>query len=125
MAVVSTAVVSTGAVSTAVVSMLGYMPAGFAAAAFMPEDFAVVFITGSIPGSDLGLAYGLGYPWGWGYYPPYDSYYGDAEPNAVAQNWYYCSNPAGYYPYVTQVLRTVAGRAGELSRDHWSRGADG
>jgi hypothetical protein len=37
---------------------------------------------------------------GWPYYEyPYESYYG-YEPSA--QYWYYCADPAGYYPYVTQ-----------------------
>jgi hypothetical protein len=48
------------------------------------------------------------YPW-WGYYPAYgdygyypdSGYYGSAQPYA-GQTWYYCSDPAGYYPYVTQ-----------------------
>ena len=36
-----------------------------------------------------------------GYYPYDDGYYGDAEPS-YAQTWYYCADPAGYYPNVTQ-----------------------
>src|SRR5215469_4226240 len=39
------------------------------------------------------------YPW-WGYYPDY-GYYGYSQPYS-SQTWYYCSDPAGYYPYVTQ-----------------------
>jgi len=48
-----------------------------------------------------------GYPYyDYGYYPDYGNYYGQpyynyGQPNA-AQTWYYCSNPAGYYPYVAQ-----------------------
>jgi hypothetical protein len=42
---------------------------------------------------------GFGYPW-WGYYPDY-GYYDYSQPYS-AQTWYYCSDPAGYYPYVTQ-----------------------
>lgn len=46
---------------------------------------------------------------GWTYYPydvygwdyPYYGYYDDTQPYA-AQTWYYCSDPAGYYPYVMQ-----------------------
>ena len=38
-------------------------------------------------------------PW-WGYYPDY-GYYDYSQPYS-SQTWYYCSNPAGYYPYVTQ-----------------------
>jgi len=41
----------------------------------------------------------LAYPW-WGYYPDY-GYYGYSQPYS-SQTWYYCSDPAGYYPYVTQ-----------------------
>ena len=44
----------------------------------------------------------------WGYDPYlwsddglYDDYYGAQQPQ-VSQYWYYCSNPAGYYPYVSQ-----------------------
>jgi len=37
---------------------------------------------------------------GWGYYPYYD-YYDYSQPYS-AQTWYYCSDPAGYYPYVGQ-----------------------
>jgi hypothetical protein len=45
----------------------------------------------------------------YGNYPSYDpgsSYYGNhpgygSQPSA-RQTWYYCSDPAGYYPYVTQ-----------------------
>ena len=80
----------------------GLHAGGFRGGGFHAGRFRGGFYHGFYPGFGLGLAYGLGYPWGWGYYPPYDSYYGDAEPNAVAQNWYYCSSPAGYYPYVTQ-----------------------
>jgi hypothetical protein len=39
------------------------------------------------------------YPYDWGYYPNagYDwGQYGNS------QTWYYCSDPAGYYPYITQ-----------------------
>jgi hypothetical protein len=53
-------------------------------------------------GLGLGLGFGLGYPYDWGYYPPDYGYYGYSQPYAATQYWYYCSNPAGYYPYVTQ-----------------------
>jgi hypothetical protein len=39
------------------------------------------------------------YPW-WGYYPDYGYY--DYGQTYSSQVWYYCSDPAGYYPYVTQ-----------------------
>lgn len=82
---------------------------------------------GFYPGLGLGLAFGLDCPWDGGYYyPPYDGYYGTATPYAgyygnttphngyygtaslyaAMTNWYYCSNPAGYYPYVTQCYGT-------------------
>ena len=38
-------------------------------------------------------------PW-WGYYPDY-GYYDYSQPYS-SQTWYYCSDPAGYYPYVAQ-----------------------
>ena len=38
---------------------------------------------------------------GGGSYPDYD-YYDYSQPYAN-QTWYYCSDPAGYYPYVTQL----------------------
>jgi hypothetical protein len=41
----------------------------------------------------------FGYPW-WGYYPDYGYY--DYDQPYTSQTWYYCSDPAGYYPYVTQ-----------------------
>jgi hypothetical protein len=39
------------------------------------------------------------YPW-WGYYPDYGYY--DYGQSYSTQTWYYCSDPAGYYPYVAQ-----------------------
>jgi len=73
-------------------------------------------------GFGYGYPYGWGYPYAWGYpyyagYPdyPYDGYYApDAayppatsvpyvEPSAqpaAPVYWYYCTAPAGYYPYV-------------------------
>jgi hypothetical protein len=42
---------------------------------------------------------GYPYPYGYDYYP----YYGyDTGQPSTAQTWYYCSDPAGYYPYVAQ-----------------------
>ena len=38
---------------------------------------------------------------GWGGYYPYDGEYDAVQPS-YSQTWYYCSDPAGYYPYVTQ-----------------------
>jgi hypothetical protein len=38
---------------------------------------------------------------GWGGYYPYYGGYDDAQPS-YPQTWYYCTDPAGYYPYVTQ-----------------------
>lgn len=40
-----------------------------------------------------------GYP-GWDSYPDY-GYYHYSRPYA-SQTWHYCSDPAGYYSYVTQ-----------------------
>jgi hypothetical protein len=48
-----------------------------------------------------GVGFGFfGYPYGWDYSPDY-SYYGYSQPYS-SQTWYYCSDPTGYYPYVTQ-----------------------
>ena len=48
-----------------------------------------------------GLGFGFyQYPYGWDYSPDY-SYYGYSQPYS-SQTWYYCWDPAGYYPYVTQ-----------------------
>src|SRR5712691_10964411 len=45
-----------------------------------------------------GVFFGLGYPYGygWDYYPDYGYDYGQPSPSQI---WYYCYNPAGYYPY--------------------------
>jgi|SRR5580700_7045240 hypothetical protein len=49
-------------------------------------------------GDGLGWSY---YPYDYGYgYPDY-GYYNYSQPYA-SQTWYYCSDPAGYYPYVAQ-----------------------
>ena len=40
------------------------------------------------------------YPYGWDYSPDY-GYYDYSQPYS-SQAWYYCYDPAGYYPYVTQ-----------------------
>jgi hypothetical protein len=50
----------------------------------------------------VGLGWGLGYPYDWSYYSPDYGYYGYSQPYSASQYWYYCSDPAGYYPYVTQ-----------------------
>jgi hypothetical protein len=43
----------------------------------------------------------VAYPW-WGYFPDYGYYdYSYGQPYS-SQTWYYCSDPAGYYPYVTE-----------------------
>jgi hypothetical protein len=48
-----------------------------------------------------GIGFGFfQYPYGWDYSPDY-SYYGHSQPYS-SQTWYYCWDPAGYYPYVTQ-----------------------
>jgi hypothetical protein len=56
---------------------------------------------GFYPGLGLGFALGAAYPWDWGYYQPDYGYYSYSEPYA-GQVWYYCANPPGYYPYVSQ-----------------------
>lgn len=77
---------------------------------------------------DFGFVFGVPYPWGWyyppAYYPPYHYpryyYYPPApygwappvyveqatppaaQPSAQPAYWYYCRDPAGYYPYVKE-----------------------
>jgi hypothetical protein len=48
------------------------------------------------------------YGWSWGYDPYlwssdglYDDYSGESQA-AAPQSWYYCADPAGYYPYIAQ-----------------------
>ena len=50
---------------------------------------------------DRGFFFGgaVGFPW-WGYYPDYGYY--DYSQSYASPTWYYCSDPAGYYPYVSQ-----------------------
>jgi hypothetical protein len=49
--------------------------------------------------------------WGWGaagvaaipfFYDWDNAGYGGSQPEASSQYWYYCQDPAGYYPQVTQ-----------------------
>jgi hypothetical protein len=77
-------------------------------------------------GPGIGIYYGSPWYWGWPWYAgayPYYPYYpygaysvydapptvyveqspaasGDEAPSAPANLWYYCTDPAGYYPYV-------------------------
>ena len=39
---------------------------------------------------------------GFGFYPYYGYYDYGGYGQPYSQTWYYCSDPAGYYPYVTQ-----------------------
>jgi hypothetical protein len=61
---------------------------------------------GVFAGAALADTYGYGYPYGYGDPSPYDyppSQYaapGYAPTASSAAYWYYCQNPAGYYPYV-------------------------
>lgn len=80
----------------------GSMGADFTAAGFM--------LAGSTMASGVSAvdsAAGLRLPdYDYDYYPDYGNYYGQPYYNYgrtnAAQTWYYCSNRAGYYPYVTQ-----------------------
>ena len=60
---------------------------------FHAERFHHGFRRFVFPGFGVGLAFGAGYPWG--------GYYGYTEPIAP-QYLYYCYNPPGYYPWVSQ-----------------------
>jgi hypothetical protein len=60
---------------------------------------------GGFPGSHNGFGDRHGgrliyFPDAYGAYP-YGGYYDYGQPSP-SQTWYYCSDPAGYYPYVTQ-----------------------
>jgi hypothetical protein len=46
----------------------------------------------------LGWPYYSSYPYGWDY-PDYGYDWGQY---GNSYTWYYCSDPAGYYPYVAQ-----------------------
>ena len=70
----------------------GFHGGGFHGHAFHDGRFH-----GRFGGGGLGWPY-YSYPW-WGDYPDYGYDY-NSQP--YAQTWYYCSNPAGYYPYITQ-----------------------
>ena len=79
----------------------GFHGGGFRGGGFHSRGFHDGF-----GGLHRGLAVGLGgiyAPFAWDYYYPYAGYpdYGYEQPYP-AQYWYYCSDPAGYYPYVTQ-----------------------
>ncbi len=104
----------------------GFHPSGFQGGAFRGGGFHGSGFHGSFAGLHNGFdggrgghwyhgwhggrygwwwaAPGLAWPYydypGWGSYPDYD-YYDYSQPYA-SQTWYYCSDPAGYYPYVTQ-----------------------
>jgi hypothetical protein len=70
--------------------------------AFTPADFTAATFTataGSMTGAAEAMARG-GVGLGLGLYPYY-GYYEGSQPYA-AQYWYYCSDPAGYYPQVAQ-----------------------
>jgi hypothetical protein len=42
------------------------------------------------------------YPYAGDFYYPDYGYYDYGEQPYSPQTWYYCADPAGYYPYVTQ-----------------------
>ena len=52
---------------------------------------------------------------------PGSSYYGSNHPSygsqpSARQTWYYCSDPAGYYPYVTRCKTAWLPGSGELAK---------
>ena len=69
----------------------GSMAAGSMAAGFGAAGFGATFHNGRFFGGFTGF----GYP----YFGDYD--YGGYGP-PYSQTWYYCSVPAGSYPYVTE-----------------------
>jgi hypothetical protein len=83
----------------------GFHGGGFHGGGFHGREFQG-FHGGGFHGREFGrfrggAFFGLGYPYGygWDYYPDYGYDYGQPS---TAWTWYYCSDPAGYYPYVAQ-----------------------
>ena len=91
----------------------GFHAQGFHAQGFQGGGFHGGFHHRGFPygfgGAGAGFALGLGSayaPFGWDYYyDPYAGFYGYPDYGyspSPAQYWYYCSDPAGYYPYVSE-----------------------
>jgi len=66
---------------------------------------------GGFRGQEFRERFGFRPGWGWGaagvaaipfFYDWDNAGYGDSQPEASSQYWYYCQDPAGYYPQVTQ-----------------------
>jgi|SRR5215472_15957583 len=78
----------------------GFHGGGFHGGAFHGDRFHDGrFGRGRFHGNRFFFGGSFAYPW-WDYYPDY-GYYGDSQPY-YSQTWYYCSDPAGYYPYVAE-----------------------
>ena len=75
----------------------GFHAGGFHAGGFRP-GFGE-FHGGGFHGAQFRGGWYGGVGWGGDY--PSDGYYDYAQPS-YSQTWYYCADPAGYYPYVTQ-----------------------
>ena len=76
--------------------------AGFTVAGFTVAGFTVADLAGFTGGFHGHGFHGGGFHSGFGvFYYPYYGYYDYGQPPS-SQTWYYCSDPAGYYPYVTQ-----------------------
>ena len=90
----------------------GFHGGGFHAGGFHAGGFRRGGFHGRFASVHNGFSYGRGGHWyhgwhngryGWWLWGPGLAWtlYPHSEPYA-AQTWYYCSDPAGYYPYVTQ-----------------------
>jgi len=86
----------------------GFHPQSFHGGAFHNDGFHRGGLRYGFGGPGAGVALGLGTvyaPFAWDYYYPYADSYGYPDYSyslSPAQYWYYCSDPAGYYPYVTE-----------------------
>jgi hypothetical protein len=84
----------------------GFHGGGFHAGGFHGGGFHAGGFHDGFHGGGFHRGFGVGFGLG-GLYAPYaDTYdypdYGYYQQPYATQYWYYCSNPAGYYPYVTQ-----------------------
>ena len=101
------------AVASRAADLADFTVAGFMGAASTPADSVDSTVVGStaidftmadsttadFTTTDFSSVERSHIPW-WGYYPDYGYY--DYSQSYASQAWYYCSDPAGYYPYVTQ-----------------------
>jgi len=87
----------------------GFYPGGFQGGGFQGDGFQGGAFHRGFGGAPAGFALGLEAlyaPFAWDYYYPYAGSYGypnyGYSPSPAQYWWYYCSDPAGYYPYVAE-----------------------